>query len=94
MPVGYADGIPRNLSCGKGEVIVQGYRVPVVGRICMDQLVIDITDIPNIMVGDIVTLIGKDGTDELVTPNLAEQAESISNEFLSRMGTRLNRNLQ
>ncbi len=94
LPVGYADGIPRNLSCGKGEVIVQGYRVPVVGRICMDQLVIDITDIPNIMVGDIVTLIGKDGTDELVTPNLAEQAESISNEFLSRMGTRLNRNLQ
>ena len=48
LPIGYADGIPRNLSCGKGEVLIRGCRVPIAGRrVSMDQLAVDITDIPD-----------------------------------------------
>lgn len=89
LPIGYADGVPRNLSCGKGEVLIHGQRVPIVGRICMDQLTIDITDITDVFVGDVVTLIGRDGNDELLAADVADHADSISNELLSRMGRRL-----
>ena len=89
LPVGYADGYPRNLSCGKGYVLINGYRAPVVGKICMDQHVVDVTDIPGVKVGITATLIGKDGDDEITAPMLAENAGSISNELLARMGKRL-----
>ncbi|HGJ1180463.1 TPA: serine racemase VanT catalytic subunit, partial [Streptococcus pneumoniae] len=61
LPVGYADGYPRNLSCGKSYVLINGHQAPVVGKICMDQLAVDVTDIPNVKTGSIATLIGKDG---------------------------------
>nr|WP_152800750.1 serine racemase VanT catalytic subunit [Alkalibaculum sporogenes] len=89
LPIGYADGLPRNLSCGKGSVLIHGYRAPIVGRICMDQLTVDVTDIPNIHIDDIATIIGKDGQDEIFATELAESSESITNELLSRMGRRL-----
>ena len=89
LPIGYADGLPRNLSCGNGSVLIHGYRVPIVGRICMDQLTIDITDIPNIDIGDIATIIGKDGQAEIFATEVAENSDSITNELLSRMGDRL-----
>lgn len=88
LPVGYADGYPRNLSCGRGHVLVRGHRVPVAGRVCMDQLAIDITGV-DAAAGDIVTLIGTDGERELPAPLIADAAGSISNELLSRMGARL-----
>ena len=61
IPVGYADGVKRDLS-GKGRVLVRGCYAPIVGRICMDQFMIDVTDIPEVKVGDTVTLIGQDGS--------------------------------
>ena len=62
----------------------------IVGKICMDQLAVDVTDIPNVKTGSIATLIGKDGKEEITAPMVAESAESITNELLSRMGHRLN----
>ena len=90
LPVGYEDGYPRNLSCGKSYVLINGHQAPVVGKICMDQLAVDVTDIPNVKTGSIATLIGKDGKEEITAPMVAESAESITNELLSRMGHRLN----
>ncbi len=89
LPIGYADGLPRNLSCGKGHVIIHDCHVPIIGRICMDQLAVDVTDIPEVIVGDIATLIGKDNLSELSAPEVADNSGSITNELLSRMGTRL-----
>lgn len=89
LPVGYADGYPRNLSCGKSYVLINGHQAPVVGKICMDQLAVDVTDIPDIKVGITATLIGKDGDEEISASMIADNSESITNELLSRMGQRL-----
>lgn len=87
--IGYADGIPRNLSCGKGEVLIRGCRVPIAGRISMDQLAVDITDIPDAAVGDVATLIGRDGQEELLAADAAARSGSITNELLSRITARV-----
>lgn len=89
LPIGYADGLPRNLSCENGEAIINGHYVPIIGRICMDQLAIDVTDIQDVSFGDIVTLIGKDGDCELSVSKIAGNLDSIANELLCRMGKRL-----
>ncbi len=90
LPIGYGDGFPRNLSDPKGSVLIDQYVVPVVGRICMDQLAVDITDTEGISVGDIATLAGAEGyDDELSVPAVADHSGSISNELLCRMGARL-----
>ena len=60
VSVGYGDGYPRALS-SKGYVLVRGQKAPIVGRVCMDQMMVDITDIPDVKLEDTVTLIGKDG---------------------------------
>lgn len=88
IPAGYADGIPRSLSCGKGNVLINGQSAPIAGRVCMDQLIADITDIENVKTGDTVTIIG---TEESGTgaAEAACNSGSISNELLSRLGTRL-----
>jgi serine/alanine racemase len=91
LPIGYADGLPRNLSYGTGEVLLHGQRAPIIGRICMDQLLIDVTDIEGVEREDIVTLIGRDGQDELTASEVAEAAGSITNELLCRLGSRLER---
>lgn len=91
VPIGYADGIPRNLSERNGHVLIGGRRVPIIGRICMDQLIADITDVPGIKRGDVVTLIGKDGSEEITAEQVAANAGTITNELLSRLGTRLER---
>ena len=88
LPVGYADGYPRELSCGKGYVLINGHKAPTVGRICMDQMAVDVTDIPGVRVGMTATLIGRDGEEEITAPTLAGSAGSISNELLSRLGRR------
>lgn len=88
VPVGYADGLPRNYAEGGGEVLVRGVRCPVVGRICMDQLMIDVTALGDVAVGDTVTLIGRDGGEEITAEEVAERCGTITNEILSRMGER------
>lgn len=87
LSIGYADGLPRSLSEGRGRVRIGDAQVPIVGKICMDQLAVDVTDAPEVAVGDIATLIG-DHT-PLLTPEVAAAAGSISNELLSRLGSRL-----
>ena len=87
VAVGYADGYPRNLS-NHAKVIINGQIVPVIGRICMDQLMIDISTLMNVKVGDVVTLIGEDN--EILAESIADQTGTISNEILSRLGNRLN----
>lgn len=89
LPIGYADGLPRNMSCGNGEVLLHGERAPIIGRICMDHVMIDITDILDVKVGDSVTLIGKDQQAEICVTELAQNVDTITNELLSRMGRRL-----
>ena len=91
ISVGYADGLPRALSCGKGEVLVHGKRVPLVGRICMDQALIDVTEIEDVKEGDVVTLVGRDGKEEIRMSELADRAGTIANELFSRLGSRLKR---
>lgn len=89
LSIGYADGLSRKLSCGNGEVLIHGNRVPIVGRVCMDQIAVDVTDIQEVAVGDIVTLIGRDGNEELLAAQVADSSETITNEWMSKMGARL-----
>lgn len=89
VSIGYADGFPRVLSGKQQYVLINGQPAPIVGRICMDQLAVDITELSNICVGMTVTLIGRDGDKEIAAPTVAENAESITNELLSRIGTRV-----
>lgn len=63
IPVGYGDGYPRSLS-SKGSVLIRGRRAPIVGRVCMDQFMVDVTDVPAELL-DEVTLLGKDGEEEI-----------------------------
>jgi serine/alanine racemase len=91
LPVGYADGLPRNLSYGSGSVLLHGRRAPMIGRICMDHLLIDVTDIPEVKQGDVATLIGEDGQEEILATSVAKSAGTITNELYSRIGIRLER---
>lgn len=91
LSIGYADGFPRSLSCGVGSAIVNGKKVPIAGRICMDLCFIDVTDVESVNVGDEVTLIGKDGDEEISALELAEKTNTITNEILTSLGQRLKR---
>lgn len=92
VTAGYGDGVPRALS-GKGEVLVRGVRVPVVGRICMDQMEIDVSDVPGISPGDVVTIAGRDGEEEIRWEEIAEKCGTITNELVCRLGSRLERTI-
>lgn len=91
LSIGYADGLPRELSCGRGYVLLHGNKAPIVGRICMDQTLIDISGIPQTQPGDIAVLIGASGGLEITAEQLAGQCNTITNELLSRLGERLGR---
>ena len=89
LSIGYGDGYSRKLSCGKGSVFIGGKKAPVVGRVCMDQLAVDVTDIEDAARGDVAVLIGMEGCGEPSAPAVAAAAGSISNELMCRMGRRL-----
>jgi alanine racemase len=90
LSIGYGDGFPRALgNCG--AALVRGRRVPIIGRISMDMTVVDVTTVPEVQVGDVATLIGRDGSEELTVEEVAAHAGTISYEILTRLGTRLNR---
>lgn len=91
LAIGYADGLPRSLSNGNGQVLVNGKKAPVVGYICMDQTMVDVTGIPDVKQGDEAVVIGRSGECEITAYDLAEQTGSITNEVLSRLGERLGR---
>lgn len=90
IPVGYADGYPRNLS-NKGYVLIHGRKAPLLGRICMDQMMVDITDIPNVKSGDEVILIGKSGDEKISVEELAELSGTFNYEFVCDLGKRIPR---
>lgn len=84
LPVGYADGYPRALS-NRGRVLLHGAAAPVVGRVCMDMIMVDVTDIPAVCEGDEATLIGRDGDAVVTAEELAELAGTINYEILARL---------
>lgn len=90
VPVGYADGWPRALS-NKGRVLVHGQFAPIVGRVCMDQFMIDVTDIPGVRPGDTATLIGKDGANEIPIEEPAALAGSFQYELPCVLSKRIPR---
>ena len=81
MACGYGDGYHRAAS-GKAEVIIRGKRARVLGRICMDQMMADVTDIPGVVPGDVVTLMGRDGDERITAEDMASWAGTISYEVL------------
>lgn len=91
IPIGYADGIPDSLSCGTGQGLVLGRRVSIAGRICMDQMMLDVTDVPQVCRGDVVTFIGPDGSEYISPTEMAQRAGISVNELVSRLGSRLDR---
>ncbi len=91
IPMGYADGIPRLLS-NRGEMLVKGRRCPIVGRVCMDQFMVDLTDLPEkVSAGEEAVFLGRQGSEEITADEIAEKAETINYEIVTRMSTRLPR---
>lgn len=88
IPLGYADGFPRPYSA-KGKVIVNGVMAPLAGNICMDQCMIDVTNVPYVRLGDEVTIIGKDGIHEILADDIASATGTINYEIVCAFGQRL-----
>lgn len=90
LPVGYRDGYRRHLS-NNADVLIRGKRCPVRGLVSMDQIVVDVTGVPGVAVGDTATLIGSDGQETILVEELAERAGTIANEILTGIGPRVER---
>lgn len=90
IPVGYADGYPRSLS-NKGWVLIHGKKAPILGRVCMDQFMVDITKIPDAKAGDEVTLIGKDGKEFISIEKFGDLSGRFSYEFACDISKRVPR---
>ena len=90
LSVGYADGLSRRLS-NRGEVTIKGERAPIVGRICMDQTMIDVTDIDEMQDGDIITIFGEEKKGYISLDEIAEQLETIHYEIICLIGKRVPR---
>lgn len=89
-PIGYADGLQRRLS-GKLHFLLHGKKIPVVGRICMDMCMVDITDVPEAQVGDTVTVVGRDGDAAITWDDWADQLGTISYELVCDINKRVPR---
>jgi len=87
---GYADGLPRALS-NRGSVLVRGQRAPIVGRVCMDMCMVDLSDIPDVAVDDEVVIIGRQGEEEISADEVAELCGTISYEILCGISARVSR---
>jgi alanine racemase len=90
IPVGYADGLRRALS-NQGEMLVQGARAMMIGRVCMDQTMLEVTKIPGVQVGDVVTILGKDGYEQITATEMAEWIGTISYEVVCGISKRVPR---
>jgi len=90
VPVGYADGFPRSLS-SKGEMIVRGQRAPVIGRVCMDLTMIDVTDIEGVSLYDEVVVMGRQDSEEITADEIASKCNTISYEILTSISPRVTR---
>lgn len=90
IPVGYADGYSRNLS-NKGKVIIHGQYAPIIGKVCMDQFMVDVSGIDNVKQGDTVTLLGRDQDAYISSEELAEWSHSFPYELVCTVGKRIPR---
>ena len=90
IPVGYADGYARGLS-NKGAVLIHGRRAPILGRVCMDQFMVDVTGIPDVKFGDRATLVGHDGDAYLSIDELANLSGRFNYEFICDINKRVPR---
>jgi alanine racemase len=90
LAVGYADGLHRRQS-NRGRVLVRGQTAPIVGIVSMDQTAVDVTDVPGVVIGDVATLIGRDGASELSASSVGEAADTISYEVLCAISARVPR---
>lgn len=90
LPVGYYDGYSRHHS-NKGYVLIHGKKAPVIGRICMNMMMVDVTDIPKIRIEDEVVLIGRQGTEEITAEMLAEWSGTINYEVTTRINEKIPR---
>ncbi len=90
IPVGYGDGYPRSLS-GKGYVLIHGKKAPILGRVCMDQFMVDVSEIPEASEGDLVTLIGYDKTEHISAEELGELSGRFNYELVCDFGKRIPR---
>ncbi len=90
LPIGYADGYSRKLS-NYGEVIINGKRAPVVGRVCMDTIMVDVTDISNVNKNSEVILIGHQGRQKITAQDIADKIGTIPYEVLTSIGERVKR---
>ena len=90
LPIGYADGYSRRLSY-RGSVLIQGRRAPIVGLVCMDMIMVDVTDLASVQVGEIVTLIGQQGRESIWADEVADWIGTIPYEVLCGIGSRVPR---
>ncbi len=90
LPIGYGDGLPRSLS-GKGTVLVRGVRAPMVGLICMDFVMCDVTDVEGVRVGDSVVVLGSDGSEVITAEEMAGKIGTISYEIFCNITARVPR---
>lgn len=90
IPVGYADGYPRSLS-NRGEVLIHGKRARILGRVCMDQFMVDVTEIPQVKQGDPVVLMGRDGEEQITVEELSHRSGRFPYEFVCCISKRVPR---
>jgi len=90
LPVGYADGYRRALG-NEGSVMIKGKRVPIIGRVCMDQCMIDISDVPEVSLGDEVDLLGEQLGESITADDIADWCHTISYEILTSISKRVPR---
>ena len=90
VSIGYADGVMR-ARANRGQVLVRGRRAPLVGRVSMDAITLDVTDVEGVEVGDVATLIGGDGDQRITADEVAEWSHTISYEVLTALGSRVER---
>ena len=90
LPIGYADGYDRGLS-NKGYVLIRGRKARVLGRICMDQMMVDVTEIPEVAMGDEVILIGQSGTEKITADDMGAMLDTIGYEIVCDISKRVER---
>jgi alanine racemase len=90
VTMGYGDGVHRVRS-NRGFALIRGVRAPLVGRVSMDSITLDVTRVPGVAVGDVVTLIGADEDERITAEEVAEWSETISYEVLTSIGNRVER---
>lgn len=91
VPVGYGDGYPRALSGPTGFVLIRGKKAPILGRVCMDQFMVDVSHIPEVAMGDVVTLIGTDGDERITVEQLGDLSGRFNYELVCDLGNRVPR---